>query len=391
MTLLLVTFCLATTILLGYYVFVLSALSSYNSEYPTHKKDRPPVSVIICARNEENSLRKHLPAFLSQDYEDYEVIVVNDHSTDDTRQVVKNFANKNDHLRLVDNKSKNNLPGKRGALSEGIQAAQHDNLLFSDADCYPASHEWLSLMAQHFRMGNSVVIGYAPYEKTTSPNPIYRCLNALVRFDTFYSALQYLTFTLRGHPYMGVGRNLGYHKSLFLEKRGFNDSSGLASGDDDLLVNEIANAQNTGIEIHPNSFIYSVAPNSWSQYYQQKIRHLSTSFHYKWSTQFWLGLLAVSHFTFYVSFVLLLLHFSHLVLIFSFFLLKNIVQILIFKDGMRMLTVGGLTVYLHLLDVLTLCWLAFILPISFIQKPTQWETKKKKENKESKKGAKSFQ
>lgn len=260
----------------------------------------PPLSVIICARNEEDNLRKNLPFFLQQDYPNFEVIVVDDNSSDKTAAVVLDFQKKFSTLRLLSIQS-DTSPGKKAALSLGIQQASFERLFLSDTDCRPNSRQWLKVMQRSLTGSTKIVLGYGPYLTRSG------WLNRFIRFEAFYTAIQYFSFALAGHPYMGVGRNLAYHQSVFWQAKGFSRHAHLMSGDDDLLVNQVADAENTTINVFPETRIYSDPASSWRGYYIQKRRHLSVSSHYRWQHQIALGALSFSHFAFYALSVLLLI------------------------------------------------------------------------------------
>jgi poly-beta-1,6-N-acetyl-D-glucosamine synthase len=170
----------------------------------------PPVSVVICARNEDDNLVAFLPIVLAQDYPHFEVVVVNDCSFDNTEDILKEFADRNAHLKVVTIKEDEYYAhGKKVALMMGIKGAKHEHLLLTDADCRPAGTNWLRSMAAHFTTETEIVLGYGPYEKQAG------LLNKLIRFDAFMVALHYLSFSLARVTYMGVGRNLAYRKELF--------------------------------------------------------------------------------------------------------------------------------------------------------------------------------
>ena len=235
-----------------------------------------PISIIICARNEKENLQKNLPAILDQDYLNFEVIVVNDCSWDETDLVLMDLEKKYSRLKIVTIQEQEKYThGKKFAITLGIKAASHENLLFTDADCHPSSNQWLALMQRNFSNQHELVLGYGPYEKGKG------LLNKLIRYDTFSIAMQYLSASLSGAPYMGVGRNLGYTKPVFFRNKGFAKHNHILSGDDDLFVNENATESNSTIEIDKDSFTYSVPQTSFSKWMDQKKRHLSTAKYYK--------------------------------------------------------------------------------------------------------------
>ncbi|WP_374163362.1 glycosyltransferase [Arcticibacter sp. MXS-1] len=185
-------------------------LRSYQEEEWQESADQLPVSVIICARNEQKNLEENLPLVLEQDYKNFEVVVVNDCSSDDSHLVLQRYAAQYPHLKIVNISEHARFKhGKKFAVTLGIKAASHEYLLFTDADCRPASQHWVDLIQRKFQGGREIVLGYSPYARKGG------ILNALIRFETFFTGLNYLSFSLAGRPYMGVGRNLAYTRSLF--------------------------------------------------------------------------------------------------------------------------------------------------------------------------------
>jgi cellulose synthase/poly-beta-1,6-N-acetylglucosamine synthase-like glycosyltransferase len=253
-----------------------------------------PVSIIICARNESDNLRKNLNRFLNQTYRSFEVIVVNHKSSDETSNVLKSLQREYKNLRVVE--CDDTRIGKKYALAKGIEQATHHVLLLTDADCVPASDHWISGMTAGMEDENTqIVLGVAPY--TEYPGP----LNKFIRFEACYTAMQYLSFALAGFPYMGVGRNLAYRRELFELTGGFRRHEHLASGDDDLFVNEAARKGHVGIRLNPDAFVFSEPKTTWRAYYRQKTRHFSTGRHYKLHHKVLLSLLAMSHWLHYTG------------------------------------------------------------------------------------------
>ena len=185
-------------------------------------------------------------------------------------------------------------------MTRGIQAAKHNLLLLTDADCSPDGPDWIYKMQSAVRGEVEISLGYGPYLAKKG------FLNKFIRFETAYTAIQYFSFALAGIPYMGVGRNLIYRKSLFDKYGGFHNHENIASGDDDLFINQAAAGKNTSIVISPGTFVYSKPKSTWRGYYHQKSRHLTTSSEYKSLHKFMLGLLALSHFMHYALLVMLL-------------------------------------------------------------------------------------
>ncbi len=261
-----------------------------------------PVSVIVSAKNEARNLRNNIPLWLDQDYPDFEVIVINDRSTDDTEKVLREFEHYS-RLKTVQvpfQEWKSFIGNKKFALTLGIKAARYDYLLFTDADCKPASGEWIKRMASGFSSDKEIILGYGKYQKESS------YLNSMIRYETLLTALQYFGYAVRKMPYMGVGRNLAYTKNLFFRNDGFKNHFEILSGDDDLFINENATAHNTAICSNPLSHTISIPEKSWKSYFKQKRRHYSTAYHYKNKHKILLFLFSLTQMLFWLSSIILL-------------------------------------------------------------------------------------
>ncbi len=316
----------------------------------------PPVSVIICARNEENNLKNNLPAILNQDYPDFEVIVVNDGSLDNTDEVLLELKKHHNNLRTTRIAEEQQFDmGKKLAVTVGVKAAKYEVLLFIDADCKPASNSWIKTMVSEYENDVEIVLGYGQYQMHKS------FLNALIRFDTLSIAMNYLSMAMAGVPYMGVGRNLSYKKTLFFKNKGFANHYHLLSGDDDLLINETATKKNTRVALSKESFTVSEPKKQYRAWVKQKKRHLTTGKYYKWKHRFLLGLEPFSKFLFYISFVLLLFNSELLIEVLSVFLIRLILYLIIFKLEMRRMNEKYLLLFSPIFELFLPIFYIFIL------------------------------
>jgi glycosyltransferase involved in cell wall biosynthesis len=185
------------------------------------------------------------------------------------------------------------ISGKKFPLSMGIKEAHHEIILLTDADCVPASEFWVQKMQDAYKDGVEIVLGYGAYYKRPG------LLNKFIRFETFHTALQYLSFALAGVPYMGVGRNLSYKRELFFRKKGFSSINHIPGGDDDLFINKAATNKNVAIMIDKDAFTLSIPKKTWKSWLRQKNRHYSTAKYYKPLHKFLLGLYSTSQFLLY--------------------------------------------------------------------------------------------
>ena len=269
-----------------------------NNQEPIDSSHLPGVSVILAAHNESENLSRFLQALLTQNYPTYEVIVVDDGSEDETRMVIERYMVRDErlHMTFVPYGARVGST-KKLALTLAAKAAQYDYLLLTDADCCPESSHWISEMVKGFESQQpiEIVLGFSPYFEQKGH------VNRLVRFDTLFNSLHYLGAALCGHPYMGVGRNLAYRKSLFFESGGFTHLMNNNAGDDDLFVNHVATKANTAVVLSRDSYTWSPAKETMKEWLQQKRRHLSVSPAYRMATKFRLGFEPLTRGLFYAA------------------------------------------------------------------------------------------
>jgi biofilm PGA synthesis N-glycosyltransferase PgaC len=323
----------------------------------------PPLSVIVCARNEARLLAERLPSVLEQDYPDFEVLVVDHASTDDTPSVLKKFKAVYPHLRVL--YCDDQRAGKKIPLSMGLREALHEWVALTDADCRPASRTWLRALARHMRPGTDVVPGYGPLEKAAGFQ------NAFARFESALTAIQYGSYALAGMPYMGVGRNLAYRKSAIPQPPS-DFAPELLSGDDDLVVNAIANSGNTSLSFSPETFTWSPAPRGWRAFFRQKSRHLSASTRYKPLHQALLGAWALSFTGHYVLAILSLLNGSW-GLFLAAYLSRQIVAGGVFHCLSRKLEAQDLRWKFPLLDFALFLYYLLLTPAIWLGGRSKWK------------------
>lgn len=283
-----------------YYLFIFGTFSFAKKQEKTTIKNLS-VSVIVCAKNEEVNVKELIPLLANQNHSNFEIILIDDASRDETLEVFEEFEKQYNNVKLV--KVENNEAfwgNKKFALTLGIKAATKEYLLFTDADCLPNSDNWITEMTSYFTSKKTIVLGYGAYQKEDG------FLNKLIRFETLLTATQYFAWAKIGKPYMGVGRNLAYKKDEFFKLNGFINHMKLRSGDDDLFINQAANKQNIAISFRPESFTYSDAKETYSDWIMQKRRHISTAKYYKSFDKLQLGLFYFSQILFLILPVILL-------------------------------------------------------------------------------------
>ncbi len=352
---------------LVYYWLIFGRLAFYNASKRRFSDNKPPVSVIICAKNEYHNLVRFLPKVLEQNYPDFEVIVVNDASDDDTFYLLREFSDKYARLKIVTiTENLNFFQGKKFPLSLGIKSAEFEHILLTDADCVPAGPDWISSMMSAFTDSTEIVAGYGAYNHEPT------LLNKIIRFDTVQVAMQYMGFALDGMPYMGVGRNLAYHRSLFYNSGGFIKHYKLISGDDDLFINQVANKRNARVQPDPASFTYSKPKQTFGSWYRQKRRHLTTGGFYKLKHKLSLGLWSFSQFFFFAIIILLAVLKVEPILLGVIFAIRLGTQLFITKKCMIRLRETKFLLWIPFFEIFMMImnlWLGFV---GFFSKKTQW-------------------
>ena len=299
---------------------------------------------------------------VKQKYFDFEIIVVNDYSTDETLKVLQGFEGSN--LRVINNEGK---PGKKSAISRGISEAKHELLLFTDADCWPNSENWIAEMTSGFTKDIEIVLGFGAFEKETT------LLNKLIRFEGFMSALQYFGFAHAGKAYMGVGRNLAYRKSAFAKVDGFSGHEDVLSGDDDLLVNKASTSSNVAIQLHINTQTVTKGETSWKRVVYQKRRQLTAGAYYKRSDKIRLAVFGATSFLYYMLFGILLLISPFSLLIFVIFVFKQALEYSLLKAVAKRLKVQDLMPLSFVLEPLYIFSITAIGISTWFWKVKEWK------------------
>lgn len=359
-------FVLATLIQLCYYWGIFSRLAFFNPKPKKHTQTQP-VTVIMCARDEAGRIARNLPGLLVQDYKfTHEVIVVNHNSQDDTRYLLEEFRKEFKGLKVVNLEQEAiGIPGKKYPLSIGIKESRYGIILLTDADCVPASENWIDKMQGAYEEDTSVVLGYGSYHKLPG------ILNKLIRYETFHTGLQYLSFALAGHPYMGVGRNLSYKRALFFDNKGFSSMNHIPGGDDDLFINKVATKENTRIMIDADAITLSEPKRTLGDWLRQKTRHYSTARYYKKKDQWMLGLYIGSYLAYYPLFIASMFLFDWKITL-GIFSLRFLTTGIIHFKAMRKLQEPDLFAWWWLFDLWMFVYYCIFAPALWKKPSTQW-------------------
>lgn len=249
----------------------------------------PPASIIVCAHDEEDNLRILVPLLLAQQYPQYEVIIVNDRSNDNTYDYLLEATHLHPNLKMVNvSETPSHINAKKFAVTLAVKAARYEWLVFTDADCRPPSPLWLSNMSKRFAPPVEFVLGVSLYQRLPG------FLNSFIRFEAIITAIQYIGWAVLNMPYMGVGRNMAYRKEVFTRNKGFNRHLSVTGGDDDLFVNAHAHKGNTQCVVGADTLVMSTPKATWREFFNQKIRHLAVGKKYKFGHRLVLGVFSLT-------------------------------------------------------------------------------------------------
>ncbi len=262
----------------------------------------PPVSVVLTARNDANWLKENLVYLLEQDYPNFEVVVVDYLSQDDTQFVLKLLKDYYPHLKVVPFKEDVNLfQGKKYPLSIGIKSAKNDILLLADPDCTPNNMQWLRGMVKGYAAsGTQIVLGYCGLKRTKT------LLGVMQQYDNLAYSTHYLGSALLGHPYTGTGRNLSYRRQFFFRQGAFIRHYNVAAGSDDLFVYQNADKQNTAICITPDALLTTEPQKTFAQWHHLRLERVATRNWHSVASRLSEDILPLANIVFYAAAVMLL-------------------------------------------------------------------------------------
>jgi cellulose synthase/poly-beta-1,6-N-acetylglucosamine synthase-like glycosyltransferase len=325
-----------------------------------------PITVIVAARNEEGAMPSLLEALSHQRHRPESIIIVDDASTDATAEIVRDWSRTHPNVRLIQ-VTEPIPPRKKHALTTGIAAAPTDLLAFTDADCTPGPGwtEGLASAAGPDSRENTrqrMIISYSPFKSNSG------ALNLFSRFETFITGYMTAAAVGLGRPYMAVGRNMCYRKSLFEAVDGFEHSTASLSGDDDLLVQHVAREDAAEI-VHlfdPAAYVPTSAPQTWRQFCRQKTRHTSAGRFYPAAIKAQLALFQATNVLLWISPVVIGWPGAVMLGV------KLVLQGVFLSDAERLLNDRGYVRALPLLDFGYALYNLIIAPIGLLRMPRRW-------------------
>lgn len=360
-----------------YLLLIFGRTAWIKSSNKSSKNQNPEegVTVLVAAHNEFQNLKVLIPKLFEQDYPKFDVMIVNDRSTDRTKRLLEEMMALYPKLRSVTIKyTPNHVTSKKFALTLGIKVAKNDVILLTDADCMPTSDQWIRKMTAPIREeGKTFSIGFSGYVVKST------LLNKWIQFETILTALFYFSFGLWKAPFMGVGRNLSYRKSFFMDAKAFKGIWQIEGGDDDLFVNQYATGKNSALVIDPAATTTSIPKETWKEYLVQKKRHLHAGKYYRGEDKRKIGLFPLSHGLFWIGAIGLMIYFGlgqeleQFLIVLGIVLVRSLVILNVFKSASKKLQ--GSTTPMNILvnDFIYLGYFWILGSVSYQAKDIQWK------------------
>jgi glycosyltransferase involved in cell wall biosynthesis len=347
----------------------------YKKKHSASSQEKEAVTVVIAAHNERTNLKKLIPLLFQQDYPNFDVMVINDRSFDGTKKVLEQLMAVYPRLRTVTvHYTPGHVTPKKYALTLGIKVAKNDVLLLTDADCTPKTDKWIELMTAPVRQeAKDFALGFSQYDSQSG------FLNKWIQLETIWTAIQYVSFALWKSPFMGVGRNLCYRKSFFMDKKAFKGLWQIEGGDDDLFINLHANSTNVAVVVDPESITYSIPKNTWEEYFNQKKRHFNAGKYYTASNKHKVGWYAFSHFLFWVTGLSLLIfslidqNWEQILVIMGIMVVRSVLITSVFRSARKKLE-GNIQVFWSLFfDVMYMGYFWILGSLGYLSKKVKWK------------------
>lgn len=327
-----------------------------------------PVSVIFFIKNQAGLLKKHLPLYLAQDYPDFEIVLINYDSYDESLDIIEGFEARDKRIKIVNVKNNEAFWGKKKyALTLGIKAASHEHLIFTEIECQPVSDNWIRELSSGFSEVRTIVIGYTAYEKIKKS-----FLNALVRFENLTTFSQRFSYQICNIPISGNGKNLAYHKKEFFRNNGFIDHINIRNGEDQLFINQAADKKNTSFVYSKESFTISEAVKLFDEWIDNKKAEYALIKKYKTTHKALIHIFYLSQLLLYTLIIPLLILKVNTPVVIGLFLLRWIVAYGIYIPITKKFGETSLLWLFPLYEIFLIFFQFLIFISNIISKPNNW-------------------
>ncbi|NVJ88665.1 MAG: glycosyltransferase [Flavobacteriaceae bacterium] len=350
-------------------LFYVSFLTVFSKFKTTVSSSEPlPISLIIFVKNGGEYLKKNLKNFINQEYSNFEILLVNNESSDNTDELLEEIVEKNKSIRVIDVKNNESFWGnKKYAYTLAIKAAKFEHLLFSEIYVRPKSKHWISEMSKLFTPEKTIILGYTKIKKESS------FTNLLFRFDNVLLHLKSFVFTKFKTPFTASSYNYAFTKKEFFRVKGFINHIKIREGKEDLFIRDANEKGNVTFTISKQSFIETLTNESFSKWYSTKRNSNVLKKNYTLKNRIFLNIFSLTKFLFYFLSILLFIYYPwHIILaIFGFYL---ILQYTVIDIATKALKESLLIIFLPILEISLVLIQISLFFANLVSKPnTTWK------------------
>ena len=349
------------------YLFFFLLFSFSKEKQINNSKEKLPVSVILYTKNNEQIIEESFSKLINQTYPNFEVVIIDNASSDETPTILEELAVKFSNLKIVTVENNEAFwSNKKYALTLGVKAATHEHIIFTEVDSTPVSNNWLNSMAQKFSEEKEIIIGYTKYE-----NKRFSFFGLLVRFEHLLHHILAFTNNKFGSAFNASEKNFGYTKSSFFKAKGYINHLKIQASHSDLFLKDATTKSNTTYTVKPTSFMVKSLPDSFSEWFNNLQLKSFNKKYYKAKHQLIINLFSFSRVLFYpLAIILAILNWK---LIIPFIASYYVLFYLVVGKSAQKLKERQLIYFLPIIDIFIVCIQFSIFITNRISKPTVWK------------------
>lgn len=350
-----------------YYIIVYGRICFHKS--PKEELEHfPSVSVVICAKDDAYNLERRLPFILEQQYPNFEVVVVNDASRDESEYVLRVLQEIYPNLNVVHlYENVNRFLGKKYPISIGIKSAKNEIILLTEADTQPCGYNWITEMVKGFEPKTQMVIGHSIYESKNT------FISSLIQYEHQTSSMNYLGNAILKNPYMGTGKNLAFTKKMFFAVNGFIPQYNIPVGEDQVFVNKYAHSKNTKVVLTKDSISQTAPKEKYYEWMIQKKRNYRSLSFFKLKDKLTVSLMPITTVLLYSLIAISIIYKFPWQYAVMALIIKYTIQIIIYFKTSRKLGTKQVAFLSPLYEIIFLPFNTIIRISSLLTKRDKWK------------------
>ncbi|OSY89107.1 hypothetical protein WH52_00140 [Tenacibaculum holothuriorum] len=326
-----------------------------------------PISVIIHTKNNADLLEQNLPNIINQNYNNFEVVIINDASIDTTSELLENLQKENNRLTIVNVENNEAFWGnKKYALTLGIKAAKNEHLVFTEIYTAPISNNWLKEIASSFNNDTQIVLGYKKLETSK-----IGLLNMLIRFEYLIKSILNFSLTKTSTPFTAEQTNYAFTKKTFFKVNGYINHMKVYNAQNDLFLKDAATKNNVAICTSTNSFTIDKNKDSFGEWFSKLRESALTKSLYQLKHKLYINTFNFSKFLFYTLAIANL--FLNWKFTLPFIIVYYLIFVLVIFKFSKKLNEKYITIFTPLLDICLLCIQIGIFIVNSFSKPPHWK------------------